>query len=225
MSGQHPIWMFWIGILALVALWWLNRRLAKRFHRRLNVGIAAAAIAVAVLTLMAVILAEDQAGDNDELVDGSYQEAADGAQVRTFANDAKANESLRLIKRGSGATFETKWEDAAAGVVKQASPDTESVWETYAALHDEIVVLDEGGDWKGAVGKATTRGDGSASAALDAVDRSAQADVDRAAQQTTDTLRSGRTFALVLALVTLLLGLAAATLCAWGINQRRREYA
>ena len=69
--------------MALAALWWVNRQIAKRFHRRFNVGLAAAAIAVAVLTLVAVVLAQDQSGDNDELVDGSYQDAADGAAART----------------------------------------------------------------------------------------------------------------------------------------------
>ena len=68
MSGQHPIWLFWVGILALAALWWVNRQIAKRFHRRFNVGLAAAAIAIAVLTVLAVFLAQDQSGDNDALV-------------------------------------------------------------------------------------------------------------------------------------------------------------
>ena len=114
----------------------------------------------------------------------------------------------------------------AAGQVEDlASGETLSAWDRYAALHGEIVELDASGDWNGAVEAATTRSDDGASAALDVVDRSAQADVDQAAQETTDTLRSGRSFALVLAIATLLLGLVAAVLCAWGINQRRKEYA
>ncbi len=40
-----------------------------------------------------------------------YQEAVDLATVRTAANDARANESLTLISRGSGsATFEKAWQ-------------------------------------------------------------------------------------------------------------------
>ena len=66
MSGQHPIWLFWVGFVALAALWWVNRQIAQRFHRRLNVGLAAAAIAVAVLTLVAAVLAQNQSGDNDD---------------------------------------------------------------------------------------------------------------------------------------------------------------
>lgn len=225
MSGQHPVWIFWIGIVALVALWWLNRQIAKRFHRRLNVGIAVAAIAVLVLTLMATILAQDQSGDNDELLDGTYQQAADAAAVRTLANDAKANESLRLIKRGSGQAFEEAWIAAGEQVERRATTGTLRAWERYAALHGEIVELDASGAWRDAVQRATTREEGGASAALDGVDRLAQADVDRAAAATTDTLRSGRSFALGLAVATLLLGLIAAAVCAWGINQRRKEYA
>jgi hypothetical protein len=225
MSGQHPIWLFWVGIVALAALWWLNRQIAQRFHRRLNIGLAAAAIAVAVLTLAATVLAQNQSGDNDDLVDGSYQDAADGAAVRTLANDAKANESLLLVKRGSGQEFQDAWVVAAGQVEDLASGDTLTAWDRYAALHGEIVELDASGDWNGAVEAATTRSDDGASAALDVVDQSAQADVDQAAQETTDTLRSGRSFALVLAIATLLLGLVAAVLCAWGINQRRKEYA
>lgn len=224
MGGQHPIWLFWVGILALAALWWINRMIAKRFHRRFNVGLAAAAIAVAVLTVLAVVLAQGQSNDNDELVDGSYQDAADGAAVRTLANDAKANESLLLVKRGSGQAYQDLWVEAAGQVEDLATGGTLTAWDRYAALHAEIVELDASGNWSGAVEAATTRDEDGASAALDVVDRSAQADVDQAAEATTDTLRSGRTYALVLAIATLLLGLVAAALCAWGINQRRKEY-
>jgi hypothetical protein len=225
MGGQHPVWLFWVGILALVALWWLNRQIARRFHRRINVGLAAAAIGVAVVTIVAVLLAQDQAGDNDDLVEGSYQRAVDGASVRTMANDAKANESLRLIKRGSGQDFEDAWAEAAEGVEQEASHATGVAWDDYAVRHAEIVQLDESGQWADAVDAATTTEAGGSSAAFEVVDHSAQADVDRAAQETTDTLRSGRWFAIMLAMATLLLGLAAASLCAWGINQRRKEYA
>lgn len=225
MSGQHPVWLFWIGLLALAALWWLNRQVARRFHRRLNVGLAAAAVGIAVLTLAAVIFAEDQSGDNDDLVAGSYQEAADAAAVRTSANDAKANESLRLIKRGSGQLYEDRWTAARRQVEKLATGETSAAWDRYAVLHAGIVDLDTGGRWEQAVAAATSLEDGAATDALDAVDRAARADVDRAATATTDTLRSGRAFALVLAVGTLLVGLVAAGLSAWGINQRRREYA
>ena len=67
MAGQHPIWLFWVGIVALAALWWINRRSPGASTAGSTSGCAAAAIAVAVLTLLATVLAQSQSGDNDEL--------------------------------------------------------------------------------------------------------------------------------------------------------------
>ncbi len=39
-------------MLALAAIWWVNRQLARRFHRRFNVGLVAAAALIAVLTVV-----------------------------------------------------------------------------------------------------------------------------------------------------------------------------
>ncbi|MFC7505103.1 hypothetical protein ACFQRR_23825, partial [Nocardioides sp. GCM10030258] len=49
MAGQHPIWLVLLGLAVLVVLVWLNRELAKHFHRRINKGIAFAAVIVLVV--------------------------------------------------------------------------------------------------------------------------------------------------------------------------------
>ncbi len=54
MGGQHPIWLFLLGVVVLVALVWLNRELARHFRRRINKGIAVAAVIVLVVTLVTV---------------------------------------------------------------------------------------------------------------------------------------------------------------------------
>ncbi len=227
MSGQHPIWLFWVGIVALAALWWLNRQIAQRFHRRLNVGLAAAAVAVAVLTLAAAVLAQNQSGDNDDLVDGELpgrgrrRRGADRWPTTPRPTRACCWSSAG---RARSSRMPGSWRPARSRTC--ASGETLTAWDRYAALHGEIVELDASGDWNGAVEAATTRSDDGASAALDVVDRSAQADVDQAGQETTDTLRSGRHRSRwCWRSSTLLLGLVAAVLCAWGINQRRKEYA
>ena len=61
-------------------------------------------------------------------------------------------------------------------------------------------------------------------AELDAFDTRSQEIVSSSGAATTDALRSGNTGILVLAIVTLLLGIAAAGLAVWGIGLRRREY-
>ena len=225
LGAQHPIWILLTGLAALAVLWWINGQLAKTFRRRFNVGIAAAFVVVAGLTLISAAVSSGQNGDNDELRDGSYRLAVDEATARTAANDAKSNESRRLGAQGSGAVFEEGWQAAASTVTSTASSSTLGLWQVYASLHDEVLALEQSGKYAEAVALATTLDPSGPTAALDAFDESSQIVIDRAASDTTDALRSGNSIFLVLAGLTLLLGLGAAGLATWGIAQRRREYA
>ena len=74
-----------------------------------------------MIGIVAAFVANGQQNQNDELSDGSFQSVVDGSSARTAANDAKANESLRLIARGSGAAFEEAWV-AAAGDRRPGAP-------------------------------------------------------------------------------------------------------
>ena len=119
-----------------------------------------------------------------------------------LANDAKANESLRLIKRGSGPAYEDALEsrprnrssDQATGI------DARAVAATTPRCTARSSTLDDGGNWLAAVGKATTRDDAGASAALDSVDRLAPGPGRPGRRRRPPTtLRSGRGFAIGLA--------------------------
>jgi hypothetical protein len=225
MGGQNTLPLFLVGLAAVAALWWVNRQLAKRFRRRVNVGVAVAALAITVVTLLAVVVSAGTSSKHDGLRDGSLTRAIDESAARTAANDAKAEESLRLIARGSGATAEPKWQEKAAVVDDKASRDTRLLWQDYVALHDEVVARDDEGDWNAAVEAATSTDSGSASAALTAFDQASQEVVSEAAESTADSLRSGGVVAWMLMIVTLLAGLGAAATVAWGVGQRRKEYA
>ncbi|WP_323794179.1 hypothetical protein, partial [Nocardioides sp.] len=225
MDGQHPYWLFGIGLLAVGALYLVNREIARRFHRRFNVGVAGAALGVAVLTLIVSLYAADQNGDNEATRDGPYATAVAEASARTAANDAKAQESQGLINRGSGSAYEVLFDEAAAIVTSNASPDTLGRWRDYLALHDKIRRLDDRGNWDAAVALATSTDDTSPTAALDQVDAVAIQVVDEAAAEATSSFGAGGYLAVVLAVLTLLGGLLAAAAATWGINQRRREYA
>ena len=223
MGAQHPLLLLLPGLVALVLLFWVNRRLAARFRRRFNLGIVAAAVAVAVLTLVAVVVSQGQHSANQDLLDGTYKDAVDAASARTAGNDAKANESLRLIKRGSGQVYEDAWAVADAKVRDTTSAD--AAWARYEAVHRRIVTLDDNGRWDDAVALATTTAPRGSTAAFETFDDQSRDTVARSGRTTTDELRSGNTGILVLAVVTLLAGLAAAGAAAWGVGQRRREYA
>ncbi len=225
LGGQTPLLILLPGAAALALLWWVNTQLAKVFRRRFNVGIAAAFVVVGALTLIAAGVSSSQNGANNELRDGSYRVAVDEATARTAANDAKSNESRRLGAQGSGAIYEEGWVAAAATVTENASLDTLDRWQAYSDLHFDVVELEESGNYEEAVALATTVTADGPTAALDAFDEASQDLVSQAATSTTDQLRSGNSIFLVLAVLSLLLGLGAAGLATWGIAQRRREYA
>ena len=114
---------------------------------------------------------------------------------------------------------------AAATVDETASLATLDLWQVYADLHVSVVELEESGKYDEAVALATTPSSDGPTSALDTFDQASQNLVSEAAADTTDDLRSGNSIFLVLAALTLLLGLGAAGLATWGIAQRRKEYA
>ena len=224
MEGQHPIWLLVIGILAVLALMLVNREIARRFHRRFNVGVVGAALGVGLLTVIVVVHAVNKGGDHADTRAGSYTTAVSEASARTAANDAKAQESQGLINRGSGAAYEELFDEAAAVVEANASRGTLRLWNEYVALHQQVRALDNRGDWDAAVALATSTEADAPSAALDEVDAVAAGIVDEAADEATYAFGAGGILSVVLALLTLLGGLVAAGAATWGINQRRREY-
>lgn len=224
MKGQHPYWLFGLGALALVLLWLVNRSIARRFHRRLNVGVATAGGILVVLTLLTAVHASSRNSTNEETRDGPYAGAIAEASARTAANDAKAQESQGLINRGSGAVYEVDWDKAAAVVEKSASPATLRLWNAYVSAHRDIRALDDEGRWDEARRAATDTDPAAATALLDEVDHSAKQQATVSADQATSDFRSGGFTSLALIVLTLLGGLVAAAAATWGVNQRRREY-
>ncbi len=222
-GGQHPLWILLIGLAALGGLWWINRELARRFRRRFNVGVALAAAGVLVVTVVAAGFAAQRSSSNSDIQDGAYAAAVAEATARTAANDAKANESRRLIQRGSGQGFEDAWAVALGVVEENVSDQTEILWDDYVAEHRLIVETDEAGDWDDAVAAATTV-DGGSTLALNHYDTAAQKVVDQNSAEATDGLRSGGALAVALMVLTLLVAVIAAVLATWGINERRKEY-
>lgn len=231
MDGQHPLWLLLVGIAALAGLWWVNRLLAQRFRRRINKGVAVAAILVLLVTVVGTLAAWRGDDANDNLADGALRVAINEAAARTAGNDAKALESLRLIKRGSGSLYEdpeppaTGWTDAAAIVEEKASGSTLRSWRAYVDRHEEIVKLDDSDFWIRAKNIAVSTGEDGSTPPFDTFDEDSEDIIADKSEETTESLRSGRTLALIGSGLTLLLGLAAAIAVARGIGERRKEYA
>jgi hypothetical protein len=224
MNGQHPFWLLLLGALAFGVLIWVSLVLARRFRRYVNTGVAVAAVLVLVTTLVAAIAAWRGDSQNDGLLDNELRSAVDQAEARTAGNDAKAYESLRLVKRGSGTTYEPLWQESADVVVDNADPSILREWEAYVAKHKQIVRNDDQ-DFRQPALRVATADDGTGSnKPFSDFDTAAQDLVDENARTTTDQLRAGRAVALVGSILTLLIGLLAAVAVVRGIGARRREY-
>lgn len=217
-----PFLLLAVTALALLTLVWVNQRLAARFRRRVNPGVALAGLAALVGLGFATVATFAQSTESSTVRTGSYAQAVAASDARSAGNDAKANEALRLVSRGSGKAYEQKWVAAAKTVTDTGVAGRQ--WSAYAAAHAKIVALDDGGDWDGAVAAATTAAGGSATADFTAFDDAAKAQVEARSNATTSALQGGLVVLLVAAAFGFVLCLLAAGLAWRGVSQRLEEY-
>jgi hypothetical protein len=169
---------FFVVLLA-VALAVTQVLVTRRSRRTFNLGLVAASGITALALLWSVIAIGASAG---RLETGRGSPAG---QVSVLANSgravlqARANESLTLVARGGGATFETEFvaqmdeligADGQGGLLASAAAqagDDDRVFieqarteaNRWRALHLEVRAADNGGDWNKAVELATTTGE------------------------------------------------------------------
>jgi len=165
-----------------------------------------------------------QAAENSSLSNGSYRDLVQAAQARSQANAAKSSESLRLIARGSGKAFETAWSTQAQAVSAYLPVEATDAWNAYTAAHAEVVAKDDAGDWDGAVALATSQTEGS-SPAFAAYDKQVAGVVESTASTVRSTLDAGAWTPVLVAIGTVLAGIAAAWLAWRGVSRRLEEYA
>lgn len=220
MGGQNTVPLLLTGLVALGVIVWVNQQVARRFRRRLNVGLVIAAGLVLVATLISAGFSAFVNGRHQDIRGSTFQLAFDESEARAAGGQAKAAEARRLIARASGEGADDAWQAVAATAADRSSSDTRPLWDSYADVHQQVVAADDGGDWAGAVALATSEG----SAAIDAFDAASAGVVADAGEATTDDLRSDRPITLALVVLTLLAGLAAWGAAAWGLAQRRREF-
>lgn len=212
-----------VGLIVLAGLVWTQVWLARRFKRRFNVGLALAS-AVGALTLVAGLVGFGlTAARLDAIESGSFATVRNGAAARIAGNDAKSNESLTLIARGSGAAFEEAWQRSAT-VVTDLLPavgrDLLVLWQPYADDHARIRELDDGGQWDQAVALATS----DANTTFASFDETVARVVDDASGRTTSGLSAMVPWLVVGSLLSLAAGVVMAVLGRRGVAERLREY-
>jgi hypothetical protein len=222
------------GILALLVLGAGMVWLAQRTHRYVNPPLAAATAGVLVTLVIGFLVLSGVSSRVDTVRSGSYASTLATARARIAAFDAKSNESLTLIARGSGsAAFETAWAASSKVVTDQgdaaARQNNEveglnALWNTYAESHKKIRAADNAGRWEEAVTQAISTGPTSANAAFDAFDKGSARALTSSSNSATDTLGGPRTWLPFAAWLGLLVGLAAAVSAWWGVSLRLEEY-
>jgi hypothetical protein len=235
-GSQMGIWQIALlaaaGVLALTALVLAQIWLARRFRRRINVGVASATAIVLVAWLVGLIAMGTVGAGVNRIEAGSFADVNALATARIQGFNAKSNESLTLIARGSGASFEKAWTESAGQVTSSLEglpaatqdQDLRAQWDNYAAVHRQIRALDDSGKWDQAVQLATGTGPKSSNATFGAFD---DATADSLGQVTTATeqgLGGSRLGLIIGAVLSLAAGLIAAALARRGINARLREY-
>ncbi|OFE18815.1 hypothetical protein BA895_01120 [Humibacillus sp. DSM 29435] len=216
------------GVLALIVLIAVAVWLARRTHRYVNVSLTAGIVLLLVGLVVASVTIGSISQATKQVSTGAYRQAVALADVRTYANDARANESLTLIARGSGQANQDAWTNASDQVEKILRDNRlgslESQWTAYAKSHAAIRTLDDGGNWDKAVAEATKSSAGSASAQFTAFDTSVTQARDDASGSAVQQLRSlggsAPWFALAIGLGTLV----ACWLVIRGIGKRIEEY-
>ena len=214
--------------------------MAIRWKRLINVPLAGAGIIALLVLSVGVGMNAAAMNDADDVVDTSLAPADVLAQARAAAFDARSNEALALINRGNGASNALQWE-ASRAITDVALDDGCSNYGTgcaavepfadYAAGYAAVRVLDDGGDWDGAVALSTT-GDTSvvSSATPDPVasfEAFAATSGDVIADRTAaavDGFDDASANLGVLSLLVVLAGLLIGVLAILGYGQRAREY-
>lgn len=232
-AGSGSTWLVSAGLATLVVLAGTIVWLARRTHRYLNVPLAGAGMVVLLTMLVGGSVLSGASQDAEHTRDTSYADTLALSRARIAAYDAKSNESLTLIARGSGAAFEKDWTTAAQTVDKQLadledtlapSADLPQLWNAYQTTHNAIRTADDDGSWEQAVDLAIGTSGESSNKVFDTFDQASVKRLDEASIATQTELHDAGGSLPLLGWLGLPLGLAAALLAWWGLSQRLEEY-
>jgi hypothetical protein len=221
------------GVFALLVLLGGMGWLSLRTHRYVNPPLAAATAAVLVTLVIGSISLATIGSRVDDVRKGSYAATLATAKARIAAFDAKSNESLTLIARGSGSAFEKAWvssskvvtdQSAVAGRLNRDASKMGALWANYHQTHNQIRKTDDLGNWDLAVKQAIGSDPQSANATFNAFDSGSAAALASSSRAVSDSLNAPGTWLPFAAWLSLLVGVAAAVSAWWGISLRLEEY-
>jgi hypothetical protein len=230
--GNGTIWVLVGGLLSLVVLAITLRWLARRTHRYLNVPIAAGAALVLLTTVIGGVALAGASSSAKDTRSSEYERTLALSRARIAAYDARSNESLTLIARGSGDAFDKAYNTSAGQVDDQLGKvganggNLQQLWTAYKTIHAKVRKTDgTDGNWDAAVAMAV--GDDKANNSVDAFGAFDDASNQQLTQTSTavqNELKDARDGLPPIGWLGVPIGILAALLVAWGMSQRLEEY-
>ncbi|MGD7706608.1 hypothetical protein [Microlunatus sp. Y2014] len=226
-NGWFEVFGIAAGVLLIASFVWT----ARRFRRVVNVGLLVASVIVVVTWLVGTSVLASNRGAAEELRSNELNVVNAMGEARAAANEAKVQESLRLISHGSGGAAEQAWQQQSERVSQQLSVLSvtdqralEREWQNYVSAHEEIVELDESGEWEAAVELATGDGEESSNASFKSFDDALAVVISDKGGAAVASLNTMATAPMVLTWILVPALVVAAIAAVVGLRARLREY-
>ena len=216
------------AVLVLVLLVLSQVALARRSRRRLNPGLALASVLMAVLVVWLTVagLVSTHAATNARMHGGEPLDAAVSARI--FAQQARADEILGLLKRGSDALSDIRFDERTAQIGwlldKHRVDGAADALTGWVGSHDEIRRKLAGGEYSGAVAIARDDGPQHSTAQFTRLDTALRDDIARLRDRQRAGITQAYTALNLLPFGAVAISVLAALAVAAGIAPRLSEY-
>ncbi|MFJ6673588.1 hypothetical protein ACIQMJ_20970 [Actinosynnema sp. NPDC091369] len=233
-AGSWPWLEFLLGAAALAVLVLAQRYLTRRTNRLLNPGLVVAT-ALSLVSLLWVLVASVLVVHNasDSKTGATLVDLLARARIATLT--ARGDETLTLVARGSGTTYEEEFVEAdetlddllgRVRVMNPTPPVVEAVEHhaRWQRAHREVRRADEAGDFTEAVRLALGPDAGGAATAFDALDAKLVEAIGAARAELTDAIGRARAALRGVVPAVVVLALLAAAASTFGLWQRLKEY-
>ena len=216
------------GVLVLVMLVLSQVALARRSHRRFNSGLVLASVLMAVLVVWLTVagLVSTQAATSAQTHGGEPLNTA--VRARILAQQARAEEILGLLKRGSDSMSDMRFDERTAQIGwlldEHGVDGAADALHGWMHSHDEIRHKLAGGDYDGAVAIARDDAAQHSTAQFTTLDAALRDDITRLREQQRGGIAQAYTALNLLPFGAVAISVLAALAVAAGIAPRLSEY-
>ena len=216
------------AVLVLVLLVLSQAALARRSHRRLNPGLVLASVLMAVLVVWLTVagLVSTQAATSARTHGGEPLDNAVSARI--LAQQARADEILGLLKRGSDTLSDIRFDERTAQIGwlldKHRVNGAADALRGWMRSHDEIRTKLAGGDYGGAVAIARDDAPQHSTAQFTELDSALRDDITELRDRQRDGITDAYTALNLLPAGAAAISVLAALAVAAGIAPRLSEY-